>query len=260
MEATIRKLTEVADKVTKRYESVLKRSREAVGHTLLKSGYDQQDYYGLKSLDGRYEIARAQLLEKNIHEKSHIEMLQAVYECLKKRDILLRDYGLRELQQQLVDIRREMQEISKATEKALEHAEKFKKELAKLTLEHNDNIWNLMQNLAGNGPPAAIQKEASLSNGIGGGLLPDIDSIMGKSTSSPMVNGDLSMNGEGPVQFHVGGSVRTLQNSLGEGSIVTNSMLCFGEGPDVESLINANQSLIMTTEDLISDGFEMLLK
>lgn len=148
---------------------------------------------------------------------------------------------------QLVDIRREMQEISKATEKALEHAEKFKKELAKLTLEHNDNIWNLMQNLTTPTSPAAVRKEDSLSNGIvngGGGLLPDIDSIMGKSTPPVTVNGDLSLNG-GP-QFHVGGSVRTLQNSLGEGSIVTNSMLCFGEGPDVESLINANQSLIMT--------------
>lgn len=148
---------------------------------------------------------------------------------------------------QLVDIRREMQEISKATEKALEHAEKFKKELAKLTLEHNDNIWNLMQNLTTPTSPAAVRKEDSLSNGTvsgGGGLLPDIDSIMGKSTPPVTVNGDLSLNG-GP-QFHVGGSVRTLQNSLGEGSIVTNSMLCFGEGPDVESLINANQSLIMT--------------
>lgn len=255
MEATIRKLVEVADKVTKRYESVLKRSREAVGNALLKAGYEQQDYYGLKSLDGRYEVARAQLLEKNVHEKSHIEMLQTVYECLKKRDILLRDYGLRELQQQLVDIRREMQEIAKATEKALEHAEKFKKELAKLTLEHNDNVWNLMQNLT---PNSSTQKDppASLPNGtVNGGLLPDIDSIM--DTSAPAV----TVNGTDPVpKFHVGGSVRTLQSSLGEGSIVTNSMLCFGEGPDVESLINANQSLIMTTEDLISDGFEMLLK
>lgn len=262
MEATIRKLTEVADKVTKRYESVLKRSREAVGHALLKSGYDQQDYYGQKNLDGRYEIARAQLLEKNIHEKSHIEMLQAVYECLKKRDILLRDYELRELQQQLIDIRREMHEIAKASEKALEHAEKFKKELAKLTLEHNDNIWNLMQNLTtANSATTVSRKEDSLINGVtngGGPMLPDIDSIMGKNTPPVSVNGDLSLNG-GP-QFHVGGSVRTLQNSLGEGSIVTNSMLCFGEGPDVESLINANQSLIMTTEDLISDGFDMLLK
>lgn len=139
-----------------------------------------------------------------------------------------------------------MQEISKATEKALEHAEKFKKELAKLTLEHNDNVWNLLQNLTTASSPTAVRKEVSMSNGFAnGGLLPDIDSIMGKSTPPTVaVNGDLSMNG-GP-QFHVGGSVRTLQNSLGEGSIVTNSMLCFGEGPDVESLINANQSLIMT--------------
>lgn len=98
MEATIGKLAEVADKITTRYESVLKRSREAVAHQLLR-GYDQHDPFNLKSLDNRYEIARVQILEKNTHEKSHIDMLQAVYECLKKRDILLRDYSFKELQQ-----------------------------------------------------------------------------------------------------------------------------------------------------------------
>lgn len=98
MEATISKLSEVADKITTRYESVLKRSREVVGHQLLK-GYEQQDFFNLKNLDNRYEIARVQILEKSTHEKSHIDMLQAVYECLKKRDILLRDYDFKELQQ-----------------------------------------------------------------------------------------------------------------------------------------------------------------
>lgn len=253
MEATILKLLEVADKITKRYESVLKRSRESVSHQLLKAGYDQQDYFDLKGLDGRFEIARAQILEKNTHEKSHIDMLQAVYECLKKRDILLRDYAFKELQQQLIDIRREMLEIRKALEKALEHAEKFKKELAKMTLEHNDNIWNLMTNLIGS--PSKVEPVCN-GNSV---MVPDIDQIMAGSPelskkSLPIANGD-----PGSPQFHVGGSVTTLQNSLGDGS-VTKSMLCFGEGPDVESLITANQSLILTTEDLINDGFELILK
>ncbi|XP_065077620.1 inhibitor of nuclear factor kappa-B kinase subunit alpha [Ochlerotatus camptorhynchus] len=243
MEATICKLAEVADKITTRYESVLKRSREVVGHQLLK-GYEQQDYYSLKHLDGRYEIARVQILEKSTHEKSHIDMLQAVYECLKKRDILLRDYDFKELQQQLIDIRREKQEIRKALEKAQEHAEKFKKDLAKMILEHNDSIWSLFLQSS----TEVTQKQAVLCNGSAP-IIPDIERIMG----SALVNGDLP----GAPKFHVGGTVSTLQNSFGN-EPVSKSLLCFGEGPDVESLIAANQSLIMTTDDLISDAFEWM--
>ncbi|XP_058814716.1 inhibitor of nuclear factor kappa-B kinase subunit beta [Topomyia yanbarensis] len=243
MEASILKLIEVADKVTKRYDSVLKRSRDSVGHHLLKD-YEQQDHFNLKGLDGRYEIVRAQILEKNTHEKSHIDMLQAVYECLKKRDILLRDYAFKELQQQLVDIRREMQEIRKALQKALEHAEKFKKELARMTLEHNDNIWNLLQNL--------LESTQKLTSNENPATLSDIEQLMGSvSLQSKACNGGLP---NGP-DFHVGGTVSSLQDSLGK-SLLSKSLLCFGEGPDVESLITANNSLIMTTDDLLNDGFD----
>lgn len=244
MDATIKKLTEVADKITTRYESVLKRSREAVANPLLRA-YDQQDHYNLKSLENRYEIARVQILEKNTHEKSHIDMLQSVYECLKKRDILLRDYGFKELQQQLIDIRREMQEIKKALEKAQEHAEKFKKDLAKMIMDHNSSIWGLLNKGSANNVsiPAVATHNGSAS------IIPDIERIMG--SSGRMVNGD----SPGAPQFHVGGNVTTPLSFLDEESF-NKSLLCFGEGPDVRSLIDANQSLIMTTDDLINDGFD----
>lgn len=232
METTISKLSEVASKITTRYESVLKRSREVIVHHLLK-GYEQQDYYSLKNLDSRFEIARVQILEKSTHEKSHIDMLQAVYECLKKRDILLRDYDFKELQQQLIDIRREKQEIKKALEKAQEHAEKFKKDLAKMILEHNESIWSLLRQSSNNGP-----------------IIPDIERML----NAPEVNGDLH---DGAPKFHVGGTVSTLPNSLGD-EPVRKSLLCFGEGPDVDSLIAANQSLIITTDGLISDAFKWM--
>lgn len=246
MEATIGKLAEVADKITTRYESVLKRSREAVAHQLLR-GYDQHDPFNLKSLDNRYEIARVQILEKNTHEKSHIDMLQAVYECLKKRDILLRDYSFKELQQQLIDIRREMQEIRKALDKAQEHAEKFKKDLAKMIVEHNNSVWSLLnQGSTSNTSNPTV----STYNG-NAAIIPDIDRIMGSSSGT--ANGDLP----GAPKFVVGGTVTTLQNSLG-GEPISKSLLCYGEGPDVESLLTANQSLIMTTEDLLKDGFDWM--
>ncbi|XP_053694536.1 inhibitor of nuclear factor kappa-B kinase subunit beta [Sabethes cyaneus] len=241
METSIAKLVEVADKITLRYESVLKRSRVAACHQLLKD-YEQQDPFNLKALDGRYEIVRAQILEKSTHEKSHIDMLQAVYECLKKRDILLRDYEFKELQQQMIDIRREMQEIRKALEKALEHAEKFKKELARITIEHNDNMWNLVQNIAG-----SPVKHDPVYNGATS-TLPDIEGMMSSIRLESSVSNGLN--------FQIGGTVSTLQDSIGENA-VNNSLLCFGEGPDVGSLITANESLIMTTDDLINDGFDL---
>ncbi|XP_055540814.1 inhibitor of nuclear factor kappa-B kinase subunit alpha isoform X2 [Wyeomyia smithii] len=239
METSILKLLEIADKITLRYESVLKRSRLSVCHQLLKD-YEQQDPFNLKALDGRYEIVRAQILEKATHEKSHIDMLQAVYECLKKRDILLRDYEFKELQQQMIDIRREMQEIRKALEKALEQAEKFKKELARITIEHNENVWNLVHNIS-----------SSSSNSVYNGAsspLPDIEGMMSSLRLESSASNDLS--------FRIGGTVSTLQDSMGPNS-VNKSLLCFGEGPDVESLISANDSLIMTTDDLINDGFDL---
>lgn len=93
----MRKLAEMADKISKRYESVLKRSRDALRHALLQE-YEQQDYFGLKTVEGRYEQTRARILEKITNEKSHMDMSQAVYECLKRRDVLLRDAGFLELQ------------------------------------------------------------------------------------------------------------------------------------------------------------------
>ncbi|XP_058450565.1 inhibitor of nuclear factor kappa-B kinase subunit alpha [Malaya genurostris] len=246
MEQSILKLIEVTDKITKRYDSVLKRSRDSVGHHLLKD-YEQLDHFNLKGLDGRYEIVRAQILEKNTHEKSHIDMLQAVYECLKKRDVLLRDYAFKELQQQLIDIRREMQEIRKALQKALEHADKYKKELARMTLEHSDNIWNLIQNLIDTAHKlysSCDEQPVTLS---------DMEQMMSSVSLQAKPTNGLP---NGP-SFHVGGTVSTLQDCIDK-SLVSNSLLCFGEGPDVESLIAANDSLIMTTNDLITDGFDFL--
>lgn len=101
-----------------------------------------------------------------------------------------------------------------------------------MILEHNDSIWGLLQQSSSK----ATQKQAVLCNGSAP-IIPDIERIMG----TPLVNGDLP----GAPNFHVGGTVSTLQNSFGN-EPVNKSLLCFGEGPDVESLVAASQSLIMT--------------
>lgn len=126
----------------------------------------------------------------------------------------------------MIDIRREMEEIRKALGKALEHVEKFKKELAKITIEHSDNMWNLVQNISSD----------PISNGASS-TLPDIEGMMNSMRLESSTSNGLS--------FQIGGSVSALHKSLGENA-TSKSLLCFGEGPDVESLVTANESLIMT--------------
>ncbi|XP_050089110.1 inhibitor of nuclear factor kappa-B kinase subunit beta [Anopheles aquasalis] len=244
-ETNVRKLAEMADKISKRYESVLKRSRDALRHPLLlaRSDTEQQttDYFGLKSVEGRYEQSRARILERITNEKTHMDMAQAVYECLKRRDVLLRDPAFLELQQQLLDIRKEMQEIEKVLQKVVELTEKFKRDLAHQTLRQQDGVWQLfhMNSSAVNGVPSVGKMTESV---------PELDRMM---TSPSISNG-------GP-KFLLGGPITPLHAALSsEGGAIDENLLCFGEGSDVNDLISANETLIVTTNDLLCDSFTML--
>uniref|UniRef100_A0AAG5DU63 IkappaB kinase n=1 Tax=Anopheles atroparvus TaxID=41427 RepID=A0AAG5DU63_ANOAO len=257
IETNVRKLAEMADKISKRYESVLKRSRDALRHKLLLETV-QQDYFGLKGVEGRYEQTRARILEKITNEKSHMDMSQAVYECLKRRDVLLRDPSFHELQQQLLDIRTEMQEIEKVLEKVVELTEKYKRELARLTLEHQGEVWKLAE---GNGARGTI-----VTNGLhpangtdsAAALVPDLDRMMCSSVSTDSKGTNQGGCKHGRPKFLVGGPMTPLQSTLNGGGSIDENLLCFGEGTNVDDLIAANETLIMTTNDLLCDSFTML--
>uniref|UniRef100_A0A182NF39 IkappaB kinase n=1 Tax=Anopheles dirus TaxID=7168 RepID=A0A182NF39_9DIPT len=252
IEANVRKLAEMADKISKRYESVLKRSRDALRHTLLH-GYEQQDYFGLKTVEGRYEQTRARILERITHEKSHMDMSQAVYECLKRRDVLLRDPAFQELQQQLLDIRHEMQEIEKVLEKVVELTEKYKRELARLTLEHQDEVWRLLAACSSRSHTPTTN--GSLANGSdSGAVFPDFDE-MAPAFAAPESR---RRQERGAPKFLVGGPVAPFQSLVANGSIDEN-LVRLAEGPnDVDELIAANETLILTTNDLLCDSITML--
>uniref|UniRef100_A0A182SDM2 IkappaB kinase n=1 Tax=Anopheles maculatus TaxID=74869 RepID=A0A182SDM2_9DIPT len=225
IESNVRKLAEMADTVTKRYESVLKRSRDALRHWLLSPQFDLQDKFGLRNVECRYEQTRARIFEKIVHEKSHMDMSQAVYECLKQRDVLLRELGFLELQQQILDVRREIQEIVKVVSKVIEVTEKYKRDLARLKLEHQNEVWKM---LSDNGRSAA--------------------------------NGS---HENGPVNkpnFLVGGpTTPQLQSTLSNESFDANRVCCLGDdGPNVDDLISMNETLINTTTDLLSNSFSLL--
>ncbi|KFB39305.1 AGAP009166-PA-like protein [Anopheles sinensis] len=252
IETNVRKLAEMADKISKRYDSVLKRSRDSLRHKLLLAETEQQDHFGLKGVEGRYEQTRARILEKITTEKSHMDMSQAVYECLKRRDVLLRDPAFHELQQQLLDIRTEMQEIEKVLEKVVELTEKYKRELARLTLEHQDEVWKLLDENHASTRVNPGMPNGVLLNGTNGSVVPDLDQMM-RSVSLDKDGG----NKHGRPKFLVGGPMTPLPSTLSGGGSVDENLLCFGEGPNVEDLIAANETLIMTTNDLLSDSFTM---
>ncbi|XP_058124470.1 inhibitor of nuclear factor kappa-B kinase subunit beta [Anopheles ziemanni] len=252
IETNVRKLAEMADKISKRYDSVLKRSRDSLRHKLLLAEMEQQDHFGLKGVEGRYEQTRARILEKITTEKSHMDMSQAVYECLKRRDVLLRDPSFHELQQQLLDIRTEMQEIEKVLEKVVELTEKYKRELARVTLEHQDEVWKLLDESHASRRVNNGTSNGALLNGTNGSVVPDLDQMM-RSVSMDKDGG----NKHGRPKFLVGGPMTPLQSTLSGGGSVDENLLCFGEGPNVEDLIAANETLIITTNDLLSDSFTM---
>uniref|UniRef100_A0A182PFR0 IkappaB kinase n=1 Tax=Anopheles epiroticus TaxID=199890 RepID=A0A182PFR0_9DIPT len=252
IETNVRKLAEMADKISKRYESVLKRSRDALRHPLLHE-YEQQDYFGLKNVEGRYEQTRARILEKITNEKSHMDMSQAVYECLKKRDVLLRDAAFLELQRQLLDVRHEMQEIEKVLEKVVELTEKYKRDLARLTLEHQDEVWKLLSGIGDSSTPATTN--GTLSNGIYGPCIADIDDMVPvfPATKVRQVNGGNTTSNSKP-KFEVGGPMTPLPSTVSNGSLECHRE----EGPNVDDLIAANETLILTTNELLTDSLLIL--
>uniref|UniRef100_A0A182Y9R6 IkappaB kinase n=2 Tax=Anopheles stephensi TaxID=30069 RepID=A0A182Y9R6_ANOST len=231
IESNVRKLAEMADTITKRYESVLKRSRDALRHALLHPQLDQHDTFGLRNVECRYEQTRARLMEKILNEKSHMDMSQAVYECLKQRDVLLRELAFLELQQQILDVRREIQEIEKVVCKVIDVTEKYKRDLARLKLEHQDEVWKMLSDY---GRSAAA---GSCENGV-----VHLDNILPLGvahTDPPVIN---------KPNFLVGGpTTPQLQSTVSNESFDANQVCCLGyTDPNVEDLIAANETLIHT--------------
>ncbi|XP_050072459.1 inhibitor of nuclear factor kappa-B kinase subunit beta [Anopheles maculipalpis] len=225
IESNVRKLADMADTVTKRYDSVLKRSRDALRHTLLQPQTEQQqDKFGLRNVEYRYEQTRARIFEKILNEKSHMDMSQAVYECLKQRDVLLRELSFLELQQQILDVRREIQEIVKVVSKVIEVTEKYKRDLARLKLEHQNEVWK---------------------------MLSDYSTSAAKSCENGFVN---------KPNFLVGGpTTPQLQSTVSNESFDAKRVGSPGdEGSNVEDLIAVNETLIYSTTDLLSNSFSLL--
>ena len=141
-----------------------------------------------------------------------------------------------------------MQEIEKVLEKVVELTEKYKRELARLTLEHQDEVWKMLSSVDANGQ--AVATNGTLSNGGGGTphgpCIADIDDMVPvfASAKTRSIAGSSIASSNGTPKFLLGGPMTPLPSTVTNGSIEGHHRE--EEGPNVDELIAANETLIMT--------------
>lgn len=87
----IAKLVDCSEQILRRYKSVQRRSRELIKHKLLEN-HDKKDHYGVGEFDKIYiPIRDGLLLKREVTEKQKKDLLKGVYNCLKRRDQLMRN-------------------------------------------------------------------------------------------------------------------------------------------------------------------------
>lgn len=86
----IAKLVDCSEQILRRYKSVQRRSRELMKQKWLEN-YDKKDHFGVGDFDKIYiPIRDGLLLKKEVTEKQKNDLFKGVYNCLKRRDQLLR--------------------------------------------------------------------------------------------------------------------------------------------------------------------------
>lgn len=98
---------------------------------------------------------------------------------------------------------------------AFQQTEKYQNDVIKINSDHHDKLWTLME--------TQIQS-TSKNNQTNAYALPDLNSML----NSLQITSEYE-----PRHFQIGSQVKP------------EDMLCFGEGPDLKSLIADNESIIM---------------
>lgn len=89
LSANITSTVGACEQIAKRYKSVQRRSRIIVKDRMFDT--IDQDYFGVTAADKTFTLVREELLRKVVTDKQHMGMFKCVYNCLRKRDQLLRD-------------------------------------------------------------------------------------------------------------------------------------------------------------------------
>lgn len=93
----IQLLIEACDKITIRYQSIVRRSRDAYENDIFNNR-NAQDFYDVTNAAKAFDAVNYQIIKQNFVDKPHFELFQCAYKCLKRRDTLLKDKAFTELQ------------------------------------------------------------------------------------------------------------------------------------------------------------------
>lgn len=97
---------------------------------------------------------------------------------------------------------------------AFQQTEKYQNDILKINSDHHEKLWTLME----------TQIQSTSTNNLSNGYaLPDLNSML----NSLQISSEYE-----PRHFQIG-------------QVKPEDMLCFGEGPDLNSLIADNESIIM---------------
>lgn len=226
LNSSICKLNEATLKVNVRYESVLRKS-SALTKDKNVFEMDMGTTYNMIDLENLYQDLLVQILDKKTHEKSHQKLLKFIYIALKERDALIRDEELKKLQCELSMISIEHNEIRKIVANIMPQGERYKSEIFKMNADLLLNYHNLMRSNSAYGIQTTKEKE-------------NLEQDAGKQTNG------------GPIEFQIGAAINNMSGS----NVKPEDLLCFGEGPDLSSLLNDSQSIINSMDDLIEDGIK----
>lgn len=89
-------ITGAGETIIKRYESIVRRSKEIINIKLLENIH--QDFYDTTHFVNAVDSIRVQILNKKMKEMPHKELFTRVYSCLKQRDKYLMDKEYLDLQ------------------------------------------------------------------------------------------------------------------------------------------------------------------
>lgn len=209
------------EKIVKRFRSVHRRSRDSLNHPLLEKGFQNVDYFQIAELSKKYQIIREQFASKIYTESQQTDIFKCAYNCLKKRDQLLRAEPFLEWQRQTVNVSIEMEEIKKTVKSAIAQGEKYDSELNKIS----DDIIDY------------IQSQQYHSNG-GPDLIPDIENILDRKAETSPVG----------QKFHVGQPVSWNMNGKSLPFTSSNG----NDECDATSIIEDNEHLRQRFADVIN--------
>ncbi|XP_066991202.2 inhibitor of nuclear factor kappa-B kinase subunit alpha [Anabrus simplex] len=188
-----------------------------------------------------YDQLRRRPREVRSQKMDSIEMVKVVYNCLKQRDILLRDTEFNSHLQQVAGIQDDLEQLLSPSKQCLAELKRLRLEVCQMQLERQKDIWKLMDSHQLNGllMPKSFD---DISNSCESRIKENR-----RSPSLPQVGltPSISAGTTGPMS-----APHILGNSSSEQSSMTG---------DTTAMIEHNMELRYRTQELMNESFQQYL-